>query len=138
MTQSRYPADGQQVADHELARLRRLCDDLAGLEETVATYVGRAADKLRGQGSLAGGVMLLDLTDADRGNPAIMRVMDRVNAYWGRGTLSLVHTPPPDVALRRHALCGAAVCGVTSDQLDVYQFIASYIENRVHMDAQRE
>ena len=45
------------------------------------------------------GVMLLDLSDAghaqgalfeaDRGNPALMRVMDRVNAYWGRGTLRL-------------------------------------------------
>lgn len=130
--------------------------DLAGLEEAVATYVGRAAEKLRRQGSLAGavqvyirtnpfkeghpqyqrgltvpliepaddtrllvraallglrrlfkpgyayqkaGVMLMDLTDAqhtqaalfdtDRGNPALMRVMDRVNAYWGRGTLRL-------------------------------------------------
>ena len=130
--------------------------DLAGLEEAVATYVGRAAEKLRRQGSVAGavqvyvrtnpfkedhpqyqrgitvplaepaddtrlllraalmglrrlfkpgyayqkaGVMLLDLSDAqhtqaalfetDRGNPAVMRVMDRVNAYWGRGTLRL-------------------------------------------------
>jgi DNA polymerase V len=130
--------------------------DLAGLEEAVATYVGRAAEKLRRQGSRAGavqvyvrtnpfkadhpqyqrgltvplpepaddtrllaraalaglrrlykpdyayqkaGVMLLDLSDAghaqgalfetDRGNPALMRVMDRVNAYWGRGTLRL-------------------------------------------------
>lgn len=111
--------------------------DLAGLEEAVATYIGHA-EKLRGRGSLAGGVMQLDLTDADRGNPALMRVMDRVNACWGRGTLSLAHTPPHDVALLRHALCGAAGCGVTSVQLDVYQFIASYIENRIHMDAQRE
>ncbi len=130
--------------------------DLAGLEEAVATYVGRAAEKLRRQGSVAGavqvyvrtnpfkpdhpqyqrgitvplpepaddtrllaraalaglrrlykpgyayqkaGVMLLDLSDTghaqgalfatDRGNPALMRVMDRVNAYWGRGTLRL-------------------------------------------------
>ncbi|MCG3146448.1 MAG: Protein UmuC [Gammaproteobacteria bacterium] len=130
--------------------------DLAGLEEAVATYVGRAAEKLRRQGSLAGavqvyirtnpfkeghpqyqrgltvplpepaddtrllvraallglrrlfkpgyayqkaGVMLMDLTgarhtqaalfDTDRGNPALMRVMDRVNACWGRGTLRL-------------------------------------------------
>jgi DNA polymerase V len=130
--------------------------DLAGLEEAVATYVGRAAEKLRRQGSVAGavqvyvrtnpfkadhpqyqrgltvplsepaddtrllaraalaglrrlfkpgyayqkaGVMLLDLSDAqhtqaalfetDRGNPALMRVMDRVNACWGRGTLRL-------------------------------------------------
>lgn len=130
--------------------------DLAGLEEAVATYVGRAAEKLRRQGSRAGavqvyvrtnpfkadhpqyqrgltvplaepsddtrllaraallglkriykpgyayqkaGVMLMDLTDAshmqaalfdvDRGNPAVMRVMDRINAYWGRGTLRL-------------------------------------------------
>lgn len=63
--------------------------DLAGLEEAVATYVGRAAEKLRGQGSLAGGVMLLDLTDADRGNSALMRAMDRINACWGRGTLRL-------------------------------------------------
>ncbi|MBE7423806.1 MAG: Y-family DNA polymerase [Zoogloeaceae bacterium] len=130
--------------------------DLAGLEEAVATYIGRAAEKLRRQGSLAGavqvyvrtnpfkadhpqyqrgltvplaepsddtrllvraallglkclykpgyayqkaGVMLMDLTDAshmqaalfdaDRSNPAVMRVMDRINAYWGRGTLRL-------------------------------------------------
>ncbi len=130
--------------------------ELADLEEAVATYVGRAAEKLRRQGSLAGavqvyvrtnpfkadhpqyqrgitvplaepsddtrllvraallglkrlykpgyayqkaGVMLMDLTDAshmqaalfdaDRGNPAVMRVMDRINAYWGRGTLRL-------------------------------------------------
>ncbi|MCZ2148203.1 MAG: Y-family DNA polymerase [Bryobacterales bacterium] len=130
--------------------------DLAGLEEAVATYVGRAAEKLRRQGSRAGavqvyvrtnpfkedhpqyqrgltvplpepaddtrllaraalaclrrlykpgyayqkaGVMLLDLSDAghaqgalfatDRGNPALMRVMDRINACWGRGTLRL-------------------------------------------------
>ncbi len=126
------------------------------LEEAVATYVGRAAEKLRRQGSLAGavqvyirtnpfkedhpqyqrgltvplpepaddtrllacaalmglrrlykpgyayqkaGVMLLDLSDAQhtqtalfdtgRGNPALMRVMDRINAHWGRGTLRL-------------------------------------------------
>jgi len=130
--------------------------DLAGLEEAVATYVGRAAEKLRKQGSRAGavqvyvrtnpfkadhpqyqrgltvplpepaddtrllaraaimglrrlfkpgyayqkaGVMLLDLSDAghaqgalfetDRGKPALMRVMDRVNAQWGRGTMRL-------------------------------------------------
>ncbi|GJQ53825.1 MAG: DNA polymerase V subunit UmuC [Rhodocyclaceae bacterium] len=130
--------------------------DLAGLEEAVVTYIGRAAEKLRRQGSVAGavqvyvrtnpfkedhpqyqrgitvplaepsddtrllaraalaglrrlykpgyayqkaGVMLLDLTDAghrqaalfdaDRGNPALMRVMDRINACWGRGTLRL-------------------------------------------------
>ena len=130
--------------------------DLAGLEEAVATYVGRAAEKLRRQGSRAGavqvyvrtnpfkadhpqyqrgltvplpepaddtrllaraalmglrrlfkpgyayqkaGVMLLDLSDAghaqgalfeaDRGKPALMRVMDRVNAHWGRGTMRL-------------------------------------------------
>jgi DNA polymerase V len=130
--------------------------DLAGLEEAVATYIGRAAEKLRRQNSLAGavqvyirtnpfkaehpqyqrgltvplpdptddtrllaraalaglrrlfkpgyayqkaGVMLLDLSDAqhaqgalfaaDRGNPALMRVMDRVNGLWGRGTLRL-------------------------------------------------
>jgi len=130
--------------------------DLAGLEEAVATYVGRAAEKLRRQGSRAGavqvyvrtnpfkedhpqyqrgltiplpepaddtrllaraalmglrrlykpgyayqkaGVMLLDLSDAghtqdalfetDRGKPALMRAMDRVNAQWGRGTLRL-------------------------------------------------
>ena len=45
------------------------------------------------------GVMLMDLTDAqrtqaalfdtDRGNPALVRVMDRINACWGRGTLRL-------------------------------------------------
>ena len=45
------------------------------------------------------GVMLLDLSDTvyaqgalfetDRGKPALMRVMDRVNAHWGRGTLRL-------------------------------------------------
>ncbi|HMM53695.1 MAG TPA: Y-family DNA polymerase [Candidatus Desulfobacillus sp.] len=130
--------------------------DLAGLEEAVAAYVGRAAEKLRRQGSLAGavqvhirtnpfkedhpqhqaglvvplaeptddtrllaraalaglrrlykpghayqkaGVMLMDLSDArraqaalfdtDRGNPALMRAMDRINACWGRGTLRL-------------------------------------------------
>ncbi|MBV6475227.1 MAG: Protein UmuC [Rhodocyclaceae bacterium] len=130
--------------------------DLAGLEEAVATYVGRAAEKLRRQGSVAGavqvyvrtnpfkvdhpqyqrgltvplpepaddtrllasaaimglrrlfkpgyayqkaGVMLLGLSDAghaqgalfeaDRGKPALMRAMDRVNAHWGRGTLRL-------------------------------------------------
>ena len=130
--------------------------DLAGLEEAVATYIGRAAEKLRRQGSRAGavqvyvrtnpfkedhpqyqrgltvplpepaddtrllvraallglrrifkpgyayqkaGVMLMDLTDARhtqaalfdtvRGNPALMRVMDHVNACWGRGTLRL-------------------------------------------------
>lgn len=130
--------------------------ELAGLEEAVASYVGRAAERLRRQGSLAGavqvyvrtnpfktdqpqyqrgltvplaeptddtrllaraaliglarlykpgyayqkaGVMLLDLTDAghrqaalfdaDRGKPAVMRAMDRINACWGRGTLRL-------------------------------------------------
>ncbi|PKO70914.1 MAG: DNA polymerase V subunit UmuC [Betaproteobacteria bacterium HGW-Betaproteobacteria-14] len=130
--------------------------DLAGLEEAVTTYIGRAAEKLRRQGSVAGavqvyvrtnpfkedhpqyqrgltvplpdpsddtrllaraalaglkrlykpgyayqkaGVMLLDLSDArytqgalfeaDRGNPALMRVMDRINGLWGHGTLRL-------------------------------------------------
>ena len=99
VTQS-LPTDGQQVADHELARLR-LCDDLAGLEEAVATYVGRAAEKLRGQGSLASCVMLLDLTDADRSNPALMRATDRINACWGRSTLRLA-AEGVDPAWRMH------------------------------------
>lgn len=130
--------------------------DLAGMEEAVSTYTGRAAEKLRRQHSVAGaiqvyvrtnpfkvdhpqyqrgltvplpeptddtrrlvhyallglrrlykpgyayqkaGVMLMDLSDArrtqgtlftaDRGNPALMRTMDRINALWGRGTLKL-------------------------------------------------
>ena len=130
---------------------------LPELEEAVATYIARAAEKLRHQGSLAGalqvyirtnpnkpehpqyqralsfalpvpsadtrsltraarwglkhlfkpgyayqkaGVMLMDLRDAgvEQGQlfnaaapdrPALMQVIDRANAQWGRGTLRL-------------------------------------------------
>jgi len=47
--------------------------------------------------------MLLDLTDADRGNPALMRAMDRINACWGRGTL-----PSPPRASTPPGACAAA------------------------------
>ena len=60
-------SDGQVTALHEM--------DGALVIETDASF----------QQGASGGALF----DTDRGNPELMRVMDRINAQWGRGTMRL-------------------------------------------------